>query len=445
MLHPELPANIEAERATLGSLLVNRDAIVMVAPWLTAELFYMARHGQVYAAIAHLYANRVPPDTRTVADELRRRGQLDDVGGVVYLSDLTDAVPTSYHVEYYAREVERCALLRQLVAAGGQIAALGYDDRLTTDAALGSAQQAIAAIQLRTVKTGLLPMSVLVDHQYERMAKATSDDPGPAFGVCTHYRDLDEITGGLQDSDVIILAARPGVGKSALMSGMALGVCDQRSALVFSLEMSRDQLIQRMVASHAKIDSHRIRTLHMSERDSRAFMESLTHLSQLPIFIDDTPAVSVAYIRNAAYRHVAEHGQPIVLFVDYLQLMTAPGMRADDRVQVVSAISRDLKALAKELHCPIVALAQLSRAVESRTSHIPMLSDLRESGGIEQDADIVMFLYREELYDTETDKKGIAELHIAKHRNGPVGVVPLRFDACTTTFSDLTYRSPEGY
>lgn len=445
MLHPELPANIEAERATLGSLLSNRDAIVMIASWVTADLFYLARHGHIYAAIAHLYANRVPPDTRTVADELRRREQLDGVGGVAYLSDLTDAVPTSYHVEYYAREVERCALLRQLVAAGGQIAALGYDDRLTTDAALGSAQQTIAAIQLRTVKTGLLPMSALVDRQYERMAKATSDDPGPALGVCTHFRDLDEITGGLQDSDVIILAARPGVGKSAMMSGMALGVCGQRSALVFSLEMSRDQLIQRMVASHARIDSHRIRTLHMSERDSRVFMESLTYLSQLPIFIDDTPAVSVSYIRNAAYRHIAEHGQPIVLFVDYLQLMTAPGMRADDRVQVVSAISRDLKGLAKELNCPVVALAQLSRAVESRTSHIPMLSDLRESGGIEADADIVMFLYREEMYDAETDKKGIAELHIAKHRNGPVGVVPLRFDAATTTFSDLTYRSVDGY
>lgn len=445
MLHPDLPANLEAERATLGSLLSNRDAIVMVAPWLAADRFYLQRHAQIYATVLHLYEQRTPPDVRTVADELRRREQLDGVGGIVYLSDLTDAVPTSYHIESYAREVERCAVLRQLIVAGGQIAGLGYDESLTTDAALGNAQQALAAIQLRTSKSGLASMSTLIDRQYDRMSKATSDDPGPAFGVRTHYRDLDELTGGLQDQNLIILAARPSVGKSALMAGLALGTSCERDALVFSLEMSTDELTQRMIASRSRVDSHRIRTLRMSECDSGRFMDALTDLAPLPIFIDDTPATSVVAIRNAAYRHVAEHGRPIVIYVDYLQLMTAPGIKLDNRVQIVGEISRGLKALAKEMRCPVVALAQLNRAVEGRASHVPMLSDLRESGSIEADADIVLFLYREELYDANTDKKGIAELHIAKHRNGPIGVIPLRFDAATTTFSDLTYRTIEGY
>lgn len=445
-LHPELPQNIEAERATLASLLTNRDAIALIAHWFTTDLCYMDRHGLIYTAIHSLFVRRIPPDLRTVTDELRRRDQLDQIGGVEYLIGLSDELPTSYHVEFYAREVLRCAVLRQLVAAGAQIAAIGYDDSRQTDAAIGDAQKALAAIGLHAGSPGLVSMGDLIDREYDRLQRAANGESS-ATGVRTGFRDLDDLTGGLQDQDLIILAARPSVGKSALMLCLARGIVQhgERDVLIFSLEMSKEQIVQRFESMESRVDSSRIRTLRMSEHDTVAFVESLGPLAGLPISIDETAAQSVMEMRSKAYRHQAAHGRPLAIFVDYLQLMTAPGFKPDDRVNIVSAISRDLKAMAKELHCPVIALSQLSRGVESRQSHIPMLSDLRESGGIEQDADVVLFLYREEMYDKETDKKGIAELFIAKHRNGPVGVVPLRFDAQTTRFDTLTYRSPEGY
>jgi replicative DNA helicase len=437
-LHPELPQNDEAERATLACLIVNRDAIALVHHWLTAELFYRDRHDLIYQAIHSLFSRRIPPDLRTVADELRRRDWLEQIGGLDYLLGLSEQLPTAYHVEYYAREVERCAVLRGLVGVSSKIAAIGYDDSLQTDQAIGDAQQALAAISTRASSAGLVSMSELIDREYTRLERAANGESSAA-GVRTGFRDLDELTGGLQDQDLIILAARPSVGKSALMLCLARGIAHyrDRDVLLFSLEMSKEQIIQRFEAMDSRVDSSRIRTLQMSEKDTEAFVAALLPLSQLPIEVDDTPGVSVGYVRSAAYRHQATHGRPLVIFVDYLQLMAAPGFKNDDRVGAVSAISRDLKTLAKELRCPVVALSQLSRAVESRQSHIPMLSDLRDSGGIEQDADIVMFIYREEMHEKETDKKGIAELHIAKHRNGPVGVVPLYFDAQTTRFGSL--------
>lgn len=439
-IHPELPQNIEAERATLGSLIVNRDAIVLVTNWLTPDMFYLERHGQIYAAIARLFSRRTPPDLRTVTDELRRTDQLDAIGGLDYLMGLSAGVITSYHVEYYAREVERCAILRRLIAAGGQIAALGYDSSQDADQALGTAQKALADINARLTRGSLISLSDLVDREYARLEKAANEDAGAALGCRTGFHDLDDLTGGLQDQDLIILAARPSVGKSALMACLARGAATvgERDALIFSLEMSADQLTQRLTAMESKVDSSRIRTLRMNEHDTSSFVSALGTLAGYTIAIDDTPAVSVGYVRNAAFRHQAAHGRPLVIFVDYLQLMTDPGERQENRVQAVSAISRGLKALAKELQCPVVALSQLSRAVEGRQSHIPMLSDLRESGGLEQDADIVMFIYREEMYDKNTDNIGIAELHIAKHRNGPVGVIPLRFDKHTTRFDNLS-------
>lgn len=443
MLHPELPQNIEAERAVLACLLTNRDAIALVAHWLTADMFYLDRNGLIYTAIHSLFSRRTPPDLRTVADELRRREWLDQIGGLDYLMSLSDELPTSYHVEYYAREeVERCAVLRKLVTAGGRIAAIGYDDRLMTDQAIGDAQQALADISARASSAGLMSMSDLIDREYTRLERHANGEQS-ASGTRTGFTDLDELTGGLQDQDLIILAARPSAGKSALMLCLARGIAkhsSERDSLIFSLEMSKEQIIQRFESMDSRVDSSRIRSLQMSERDTSAFVESLGPLAGLPILIDDTPGVAVEYVRSAAYRHQAAHGRPLAIFVDYLQLMGAPGFKPDDRVGAVSAISRALKALAKELHCPVIALSQLSRGVESRQSHIPMLSDLRDSGGIEQDADIVMFLYREEMYQRDTDKKGIAELHIAKHRNGPIGVIPLRFDAQTTRFDTLSWR-----
>jgi replicative DNA helicase len=860
MTHPELPHNLEAEKATLGSILLNREAIVAVAPWLMSEFFYMERHAQIYEAMLACYNARIPPDTRTVAEELRRRSRLDVVGGVAYLSDLVDTVPTSYHVEYYARIIERTALLRKLINAGGKIAALGYNEQDELEDTLDKAEQTLFDISQRRATQDFVPISQVIDNYYEQI-NYLQEHRGEVVGVPTGFRDLDEITGGLQQSDLIILAARPSVGKcvaawtliddpvsgeritieecvrrklpsvhgidafgrvrpaligawidsgvkpcfrvrtwsgrtldvtgnhplltasgwrpvSELAPGQAIAVpravpafgqredwslaqvrllayfiaegsltgsspaftntdpviiddftrtigelfptchirqhgisyavsrpgrggvpttnpvyawleqlglrgklarekrfpdcvwmwskrylaefvralmsCDgsiyqvsgiprieftvasqhlaadlhhafvrfglvarlyqtkagawrvqmtdpdsvaryqreigwigekaarfadhpytlpqrlsnvghpppetwtlvrhelqrqglsfaelarssgetvktgkyagynphtqrsvprtrlaryadvlgnqalaqiaspdifwdpivaieplgehqvydltvpegsnfiaqdicahntsfvlslaynialrnQRNVGIFSLEMSRDQLVQRLLAMDSRIDTHRLRTGHVGETELQVVMSSMARLAAVPIYIEDTPGQSIMEVRSKARRLQSQYGVDIII-IDYLQLMA--GKRSENRVQEVSEISRGLKALARELNVPVIALSQLSRAVEGRTSHVPMLSDLRESGSIEQDADIVMFIYREELYDKETDKKGIAELHIAKHRNGPIGVVPMRFDAATTRFDDLTYRTPEGY
>jgi replicative DNA helicase len=860
MTHPELPQNIESEKATLGSILLNREAIVAVAPWLLAEYFYMDRHAQIYEAMLACYNARIPPDTRTVSEELRRRDRLDSIGGVPYLSDLVDTVPTSYHVEYYARIVERTALLRKLINAGGKIAALGYDEREELEATLDRAEQTLFEVSQRRSTQDFIHIGQVIDSYYEQI-NYLQEHRGEVVGVPSGFRDLDEITGGLQQSDLIILAARPSVGKclaawtliddpitgeritieecvkrhqpvvhgiddlgklrttlisnwidsgvkpcyrvrtrtgrtldatgnhpfltaegwvplSELSVGRSIAVpkavpafgideswpielvrllayfiaegsltasspgftntdpvivedfkaiigqhfpecairqhkityyasrpgrggiptdnpvyawlmklglrgklardkffpgciwtwsrrylaeflrvlmsCDgsiyqvggfprieftvasqqlaadvhhafirfglvakfyqtkhgawrvemtdpasimryqeqigwigekstrftamtrvlpprlsnighppqetwdvvrgaihlqglsfvelarrsgetskvgkfagynphinrslprtrlaqyaeildepqlrqiaspdiywdaivsieplgehqvydltvpdganfiaqdicahntsfvlslaynvatrhQRNVGVFSLEMSRDQLVQRLLSMDTRIDTHRLRTGHLNETDLQNVMESMGRLAAVPIYIEDTPGLSIMEVRSKARRLQSQAGVDLII-IDYLQLMS--GKRSDNRVQEVSEISRGLKALARELNVPVIALSQLSRAVEGRSSHVPMLSDLRESGSIEQDADIVMFIYREELYDPNTEKKGIAELHIAKHRNGPIGVVPMRFDAATTRFDDLTYRTPEGY
>jgi replicative DNA helicase len=443
MTHPELPQNIEAEKATLGSILLNREAIVAVAPWLLSEYFYMDRHAQIYEAMLACYNARIPPDTRTVSEELRRRDRLDSIGGIPYLSDMVDTVPTSYHVEYYARIVERTALLRKLINAGGKIAALGYDEREELENTLDQAEQTLFEVSQRRSNQDFIHIGQVIDSYYEQI-NYLQEHRGEVVGVPSGFRDLDELTGGLQQSDLIILAARPSVGKTSFCLSLAYNVATrhQRNVGIFSLEMSRDQLVQRLLAMDTRIDSHRLRTGHLNESDLQNVMESMGRLAAVPIYIEDTPGLSIMEVRSKARRLQSQSGVDLII-IDYLQLMA--GKRSDNRVQEVSEISRGLKALARELNVPVIALSQLSRAVEGRSTHIPMLSDLRESGSIEQDADIVMFIYREELYDPNTDKKGIAELHIAKHRNGPIGVVPMRFEAATTRFDDLTYRTPEGY
>jgi replicative DNA helicase len=443
MTQPELPHSIEAEKATLGSILLNREAIVAVAPWLVHDYFYMDRHAQIYEAMLTCYNARIPPDTRTVADELRRRDRLDGVGGIGYLSDLVDSVPTSYHVEYYARIVERTALLRKLIEAGGRIAGLGYNEKEDLEDTLDKAEQTLFEVSQRRSTQDFVAISQVIDSYYEQI-NYLQEHRGEVVGVPSGFRDLDEITGGLQASDLIILAARPSVGKTSFVLSLGYNVATrhQRTVGIFSLEMSRDQLVQRLLSMDTRIDTHRLRTGHLNETELQTVMESMGRLADVPIYIEDTPGLTIMEVRSKARRLQSQVGVDLII-IDYLQLMS--GKRTDNRVNEVSEISRGLKALARELNVPVIALSQLSRAVEGRTSHVPMLSDLRESGSIEQDADIVMFIYREELYDKETDKKGIAELHIAKHRNGPIGVVPMRFEAATTRFDDLTYRTPDGY
>lgn len=439
------PHNEAAERGVIGGVFASASAIAPVAPWLGADMFYSAQRGLIWQVMLDLFSRGEQPTIALVVQELRARDHLDRVGGIADVVELARTDYLSTQVESFARRVERSDVQRRLLRAATAIARIGADDSLDTEELIGRAQAQLAAIQMRGGSGGLRFLAELTNREYERLERSNSE--GLTQGVRTGYRDIDDILMGLQDQDLIILAARPSVGKSALAMGMAYGVAVQsdRDALVFSLEMSRDQLFQRMISRHSRIDSMRIRSLRMGEQESSHYIDSLAHLSAIPLAIDETPAASLAHLRAECYRVQSERGRKLVVFVDYLQLMSAAGEGLDNRVQAVSAISRGLKALAKELDCPVVALSQLSRGVESRTSKIPLLSDLRESGSLEQDADVVMFIYREELYDKETDKKGIAELHIAKHRNGPIGVVPLRFDASTASFEDLTYRDAEGY
>ncbi len=439
-----VPFDLQAERATLGSILLDRDAIVVVAAWLPAEYFYLEKHALIYEAMLACYNRREPPDLATVAAELRRQDRLDLVGGLAFLGELAAEVPTAVHIEYYARNVERTAVLRRLIEAGGKISAMGYDESEDLEATLDKAEAELFNVSQRRSTQDFVPIGQVVNQLFTQI-ESLQERRGEVAGVATGYTDLDELTGGLQPSDLIILAARPSVGKTSLALSLAYNVAFLSNSTVgiFSLEMSRDQLVQRILAMHTGIDMQRLRTGNLRADELNLAFEGMGVLSELPIYIEDTPGLSITEVRAKARRLHAETGVDL-LMIDYLQLMS--GRRSDNRVQEVSEISRGLKALARELNVPVIALSQLSRAVEGRQSHVPMLSDLRESGSIEQDADIVMFIYREELYDKETDKKGIAEIHIAKHRNGPLGIIPLRFEARTTRFQNLErYRAPEGY
>lgn len=441
-----LPHNDSAERATLGAIFLDRDAIVPVAAWLFPEHFYNQKHAWIFEAQVTCYNRRTPPDLMTVADELRRNERLDEIGGVPYLMDLANSVPTAFHVEYYGRIVERTAVLRRLIQAGGKIAALGFDETDDVEQTLDAAEQELFNVSQRRGIQGFVSLAQVVDQYYEYLQEV--QDSGPDMtGLSTGFIDFDRMTGGLHKSDLLILAARPGVGKSSFAMTIAFNIAMQQRAPVgvFALEMGRDQLLQRLLATHTGIDSQKLRTGRITQADLQLLMDAMGQLSAAPIYIDDTPGLTVNEVRSKARRLQAEHGLD-VLIIDYLQLMSGSGKRNDNRVQEVSEISRSLKGLARELNIPVIALSQLSRAVEGRTSHVPVLADLRESGAIEQDADMVMFIYREEMYDKDTDKKGIAEIHIAKHRNGPLGVVSLFFDQRTTRFRDLApYHTPDGY
>jgi replicative DNA helicase len=439
-----VPFDIQAEQATLGSILIERTAIIPVAAWLLPDAFYLEKHALIYTAMLACYVRREPPDLATVAAELRRQEQLELVGGLAFLSDLAGAVPTAVHVEYYATIVQRTATLRRLIEVGGHISALGYRESDELDDVLGQAEAALQSVVNRRSE-GSVSIGLVINQLFAHLERM-QERRGELTGIPTGYRDLDDLTGGLQNSDLLLLAARPSVGKTAMALSLAYNIANiaQRGVGIFSLEMSREQLVQRLLAMHTGIDMQRFRAGTLRGHEIPLAIEGMGMLASLPIEIDDTPGLSIGELRARARRMCAEHAID-VLIVDYLQLLSG-GRKNDNRVQEVSEVSRGLKALARELNLPLIALSQLSRAVEGRQSHVPLLSDLRESGSLEQDSDIVMFIYREELYDRETDKKGIAELHIAKHRNGPLGIVPLRFESRTTRFHHLDrYQAPTGY
>ncbi|HYM82750.1 MAG TPA: replicative DNA helicase [Candidatus Dormibacteraeota bacterium] len=431
------PQSLEAEQSVLGSILIDRDAIVEVAEFLRPDDFYREANGRIYGAMLELFERREPVDIVTVAETLERRSELDGVGGRTYLSSLSNQTPTAVHAVQYARIVERKAVLRNLIGAAGRIASVGYEDPADIQEAIDRAETELFAVSERRIHAGFIPLRSLLHEAFDRLDYLHSHR-GEISGVRTGFTELDALTTGLQKSDLIVLAARPSVGKTSLALNMAehAAVRDGRSVGVFSLEMSKEQLVLRLLSSVGDIDSQRLRTGFLEDLDFNRVANAMTHLAESRIYIDDTPNISTMELRTKARRLQAEAGLDLVI-VDYLQLMQATTTARDaNRVQEVSEISRGLKALARELSVPVIALSQLSRQPEMRESKEPRLSDLRESGAIEQDADLVLFLWREKdrgQDDADADVEEI-NLHLAKHRNGPTGRVKLMFRKRQTRF-----------
>lgn len=438
------PQNVEAEQSVLGSLLIDPDAIIRIASFLRAEDFYREAHQRIYTAIRALHERREPADFITVVDELERREQLEAVGGSAYLTSLINRVPTSIHVEHYAHIVERASLMRQLITAAGEIAALAYEERDDVDEVLDSAEQILFDVSQRRISKSLVPISEIIRDYYDRI-EFLVEHRDESLGVPTGFEDLDRLLGGLQPSDLIIIAARPGVGKTSLAVSIASSAAVKHNAVIafFTLEMAGSQLVQRMISARTGIDAQRLRLGHIEDMEWEQFANASGALSKTNIFIDDTPSPTPTEIRTKARRLAAEYDLDLII-VDYLQLMQGGRGRMENRVQEISYISRALKGLARDLNVPVIALSQLSRAVESRNDKRPVLSDLRDSGSIEQDADVVMFIYREEMYDENTERINIADILVAKHRNGPTDTISLRFDPSLTQFADLDLHSVEA-
>ena len=440
------PQNIEAEQSVLGSLLIDPDAILKVGAFLKPDDFYREAHQAIYSAILALHERRQPADLVTVADELSRREQLEFVGGPAYLTSLINVVPTSVHAEYYGRIVERTSVMRRLIEAAGQIAALAYEEREEVDEVIDQCERILFEVSQRRIGKTLTPIREIIKEYYDRI-EFLVEHKEETLGVPTGFADLDRLLGGLQPSDLIIIAARPGVGKSSLATSIAMNAALKHNAIVaiFTLEMAAEQLVQRMISGMSGIDSQRLRLGRIEDLEWEQFTRVSSTLSEAAIFIDDTPSPSPMEVRTKARRLAAEYDLDLII-IDYLQLMQGGDRRLENRVQEISYISRSLKALARELNVPVIAISQLSRAVEARQDKKPQLSDLRESGSIEQDADVVMFIYREELYDEDSDRANVADIIVAKHRNGPTDTISLHFNPKLTKFADLEVRSAdEGY
>ena len=433
------PQNIEAEQSVLGSLLLDRDAVLKVSAFLRPEDFYRQSHSLVYKAILDLHERRQPADLITLCDELERRGQLDEVGGPSYLTSLINAVPTPVYVEDYGRIVERAAVLRRLIGAAGEIAGIAYEEADEVDQIIDRAEQIIFSVAQRRVERDLAPIQQVLDRYYDRI-EYLYQHRGETIGLPTDFYDLDKLLGGLQPADLIIVAGRPGMGKTSLVLTMAEAIARRQKATIalFSLEMPGEQVVQRFVSAGSEIESQRLRIGEFEEEELKRIVDVMGELSEMSIFIDDTPAITPMEVRAKARRLHAEYGVDLVI-VDYMQLMRA-GIRAENRVQEVSYISRQLKSLARELRVPLVAVSQLSRAVELRADKRPVLSDLRESGSIEQDADVVIFIYRE-TSEEDSDETSLADIVVAKHRNGPTGQFQLLFQKKQAKF--LNFVRPE--
>lgn len=430
------PQNLEAEMAVLGSMILDEKATCNAVEFLNDNNFYKDTHRKIFQALCNLYENDKPIDLVTVNDELKRLGVLDSIGGTSFLTELVNSVPSAANAAAYIRLVKEKSILRALINNASQIAALAYEYEGEADEALDRAEALIFNIRDSRRTSSVASLKELIHTSIENI-DLVYQKKAQVSGIPTGFVDLDQRTAGLHKSDLIVIAGRPSMGKSALALGLAeyIGVTKGLPIAFFSLEMSKEQLVQRVLCSHAKVDAHKVRTGYLSPSDWPKLTAAAGKLSAAPIYIDDTPAITVIELRAKA-RRLKSHYNIQFIVLDYLQLMRGRD-RSENRQQEISEISRSLKALARELNLPLVAISQLSRAVESRSDHRPQLSDLRESGAIEQDADLVLLLLREEYYNPTTDNEGIAELIIAKQRNGPVGSVKLAFIKEYARFENL--------
>jgi replicative DNA helicase len=433
------PQNTEAEASLLGALLIDSEAIVKIADVLRVEDFYDERHARIYEATVALYEKHSLIDVLTLSDQLKSTGMLDLIGGASYLTELTNYVPTAAHAERYADIVAQKAMRRRLIRASNEISRLGYDESGTLQDLIESAESRLFEVSQRHIKQDITSIEHILTESFDRLDELHKDK-GKIRGIPTGYRDLDNILAGLQRSDLFVLAARPSMGKTALALNLAhnIAVKSEQPVLIFSLEMSKEQLVDRMLSAEAGVNAWNLRTGNLTDADFEKIGAAMGALSEAQIYIDDSPGITVSDMRTKARREA--HTRPLgLIIVDYLQLMSG-GSRfggESNRVQEISEISRGLKGIARELNVPLVALSQLSRSVESRSPQIPQLSDLRESGSIEQDADVVAFIYREDYYNPETERKNVTDILIRKHRNGPIGTVELYFDREKQLFRSL--------
>ena len=420
------PQSLEAEQAVLGSMLISKEAVSKVLQWITTEHFYKNAHGKIFATMISLFNENEPVDTISVIDQLKKSKEIERVGGAYYITGLVEAVPTAANVESYAKIVLEKAVLRKLIYLAHDMSKEAYDDRQTVDDILDSAEQSIFTITQNRLKGGFKHIEPILHESFEQL-DAISSKAGSVIGVPSGLIDLDEITAGFHPGDLVIIAGRPSMGKTSLALSIArnAAVDHKESIGFFSLEMADLQIAMRLLCAESKVDSHLVRTGNLPKSQWKNLSIHVGTLAEAPIYLDDSPAITVLELRAKARRLKAEHDVKMII-VDYLQLMQGP-KGVESRQQEISIITRSLKSLAKDLKIPIIALSQLSRAVENRTDKRPQLSDLRESGAIEQDADVVMFLYRQWVYTREEEDRGKAQVIIAKQRNGPTGTVNITF------------------
>jgi len=434
------PQNIEAEQSVLGSLMLDKEAVIQVADILKSDDFYRGIHSNIYQVMLSLYEKNEPIDLLSLTNRLEEKKQLKEIGGVSYLTSLVNLVPTAAHVTHYAKIVKRKKVLRDLIETSGQITQLSYQEPEDVENLVDTAEQKIFSISQQSIGQKFLLVKDTLEEAFERIDKLHKGDE-IIRGAPTGFSDLDNYLAGFQKSDLVILASRPSIGKTSLALDFArhIAIKDKMPVAIFSLEMSKEQLVDRLICAQAEVDSWRMRTGRLSgegpDNDFQRIQQAMDDLSSAPIFIDDSPSPTVMQMRTMARRLQAEHDLGLVI-IDYLQ-MIQPRNPNDSPVQQMTEASRNLKTLARELNIPVLALSQLSRAVESRSPAIPKLSDLRDSGAIEQDADVVLFIYREDKDKPNPERKNIAEIHIAKHRNGPIGKIELFFNESQVSFKAL--------